>query len=42
MELSDRILVLYGGRIVAELENKNLTEQQVGLFMLGGGVDSDD
>lgn len=34
--LSDRILVMYKGKIVADLDNKNkVTEQELGLYMLG-------
>ena len=37
MELSDRILVIYNGGIVADLDNTpSLTEETVGLYMLGG------
>ena len=40
MELSDRILVIYNGEIAAELENvPELTEEKVGLYMLGGNAD---
>lgn len=35
MNLSDRILVMYEGRIVAELDPKKTTVQELGLFMAG-------
>ena len=39
MELSDRILVMHSGVLAADLENtKELTEETVGLYMLGGSV----
>ena len=34
--LSDRILVIYEGRIAAELDPAHTTENEVGLFMTGG------
>ena len=34
--LADRILVLYEGAIVAELDPANTTEREVGLYMTGG------
>ncbi|NMC78899.1 MAG: ABC transporter ATP-binding protein [Chloroflexi bacterium] len=37
MQLSDRILVIYEGRIVAECDPAQVTEAQVGLMMTGGG-----
>ncbi len=37
LSLSDRILVLYGGRIVAEFEGGSVTEEQLGYYMTGGG-----
>lgn len=33
--LSDRIIVMYKGEFVGELDPKNLTEQELGLFMSG-------
>lgn len=45
LSLSDRILVMHKGRIVAELDNKNrdISESELGLYMLGlkvqGGLD---
>jgi ABC-type uncharacterized transport system ATPase subunit len=36
--LSDRILVLYGGRIVKSLDPDATTEEEVGLYMAGGGI----
>ena len=35
MSLSDRILVIYGGRIVAEYENAGVSSEQIGLAMTG-------
>ena len=37
MSLSDRILVMYEGRVVAEFEAGEVTEEQLGYFMTGGG-----
>ncbi|MCX8058880.1 MAG: ABC transporter ATP-binding protein [Spirochaetes bacterium] len=34
--LSDRILVIYEGKIVKEFINKNVSEQEVGFYMTGG------
>ncbi len=38
MSLSDRILVLYKGQIVAELPAAEATEEKLGLLMAGGGT----
>ena len=35
MSLSDRILVMYEGEIVGELDPKNTTVQEMGLYMAG-------
>jgi len=35
--LSDRIVVMYGGRIVAEFEGGSVSEEELGLAMTGGG-----
>ena len=35
MNLSDRILVLYEGQIVGELDPKNTTVEELGLYMAG-------
>lgn len=35
MELSDRIAVMYRGKIIADLPNKEVTKEQVGLMMAG-------
>ena len=35
MNLSDRILVLYEGEIVADLDPKETTVQELGLYMAG-------
>ena len=39
MALSDRILVLYRGRIQGELETATATEEQVGILMAGGRLE---
>jgi len=36
MSLSDRILVMYGGKIVAEFEGGSVTEEELGYYMTGG------
>jgi len=36
MSLSDRIAVMYGGKFVAEFEGGTVTEEEVGLSMIGG------
>ena len=35
MSLSDRILVMYEGEIVGELDPKQVTVQELGLYMAG-------
>lgn len=40
MALSDRLLVMYRGRVVAELDPKKSTPMEVGLYMAGSGPDS--
>ncbi len=37
MALSDRLLVMFDGKIVAELDPKHTTNSEVGLYMLGSG-----
>ena len=37
MDLSDRINVIYGGKIVGELDPSQTNEQEIGLLMAGGG-----
>ena len=37
MSLSDRILVMYEGRIVAEFEAGTVSEERLGFYMTGGG-----
>jgi len=37
-KLSDRILVIYNGKIVANLDPKKTTRQEVGLYMSGGNI----
>lgn len=40
LELSDRILIMFNGKIVGDLQNTpNLDEKTVGLYMLGGYCD---
>jgi ABC-type uncharacterized transport system ATPase subunit len=38
MALADRLLVMFDGRIVAELDPKQTTNAEVGLYMLGSGA----
>ncbi len=38
MDISDRILVMYNGRIVGELDPKKTTAQEMGLYMVGSKV----
>jgi ABC-type uncharacterized transport system ATPase subunit len=40
MELSDRIAVMYRGRIVAVLDGRTADKSQVGLLMATGGDQS--
>jgi general nucleoside transport system ATP-binding protein len=40
MALSDRLLVMYRGRVVAELDPKKVTPMEVGLYMAGSRPDS--
>ena len=35
MQLSDRILVIYEGQIVADLDPQAITVQELGLYMAG-------
>ena len=39
MSLSDRILVMYEGQIVGELDPKQTTVQELGLYMSGAKRD---
>lgn len=39
MNLSDRILVIYEGEIVGELNPKKITIQELGLYMAGAKRD---
>ena len=39
MSLSDRILVMYEGEIVGELDPKKTTVQELGLYMAGAKRD---
>jgi simple sugar transport system ATP-binding protein len=38
MSLSDRVLVIYEGRIVGEVDPKTVSEEEIGLMMTGGRV----
>ncbi|WP_353095048.1 ABC transporter ATP-binding protein [Tissierella praeacuta] len=38
MQLSDRILVMYNGSIIEHKDSRSLTEEQIGLMMLGGEI----
>ncbi len=40
LALSDRILVLFGGRIAGELDATDADERRIGLLMSGGGADT--
>ncbi len=40
MSLSDRILVMYEGSVVAEFAGGSVTEEELGLYMTGGGRQS--
>jgi len=42
MALSDRLLVMFDGRIVGEFDPKQTTNAEIGLFMLGSGGDQPD
>ena len=37
LSLSDRLIVIYEGRIVGEVDPKSVSEEQIGLMMTGGG-----
>jgi simple sugar transport system ATP-binding protein len=41
MNLSDRILVIFEGNIVADLDPKNITVQELGLYMAGAKKEGD-
>lgn len=38
LDISDRILVMYNGRIVAELDPEKTTYQEIGLYMVGAKI----
>jgi simple sugar transport system ATP-binding protein len=40
LALSDRILVLFGGRIAGELDAADADERRIGLLMSGGAADT--
>lgn len=42
LQISDRILILYKGEIVAHLRNENLNETELGFYMLGTKRQSDE
>ena len=35
LSLSDRIVVMFDGKIVGEIDNKNVTDRELGLLMAG-------
>jgi simple sugar transport system ATP-binding protein len=37
LSLSDRVIVIYEGRIVGEVDPRTVTEEEIGLMMTGGG-----
>ena len=39
MDVPDRILVMYEGEIVGELDPKNTTQEELGLYMAGAKRD---
>lgn len=41
LDLCDRILVICGGRVSAELEGRNTTKEEVGYYMMKHGKDGD-
>jgi ABC-type uncharacterized transport system ATPase subunit len=38
LSLSDRVIVIYGGRIVGEVDPKTVSEEQIGLMMTGANA----
>lgn len=40
LKLSDRILVMYEGKVVKELDPKRTTREEIGIYMAGGRVDA--
>jgi len=40
MDLSDRIAVMYDGRIVGILDAKDATEKKLGIMMAGGSAEN--
>ncbi len=42
MSLSDRILVMYEGRVAREFEGGSVSEEELGLYMTGGSNQDDD
>jgi simple sugar transport system ATP-binding protein len=36
LSLSDRVIVIYEGRIVGEVDPKEVSEEEIGLMMTGG------
>ena len=41
MNVSDRILVMYEGKIVGEFDPKKTTVEELGLYMAGAGKERD-
>jgi simple sugar transport system ATP-binding protein len=37
LSLSDRLIVMYDGAIVSEVDPKTVSEEEIGLMMTGGG-----
>jgi simple sugar transport system ATP-binding protein len=42
MSLSDRVAVIYRGKINGEFDIKDVTEEKLGILMAGGTLDEDD
>jgi len=40
--VADRVLVMYRGRVAAELAGEAVTEDEIGLYMLGTTIGSGD
>ena len=38
LSLSDRILIMFDGKIVKEFVNKGITEKEIGVYMMGSGA----
>jgi simple sugar transport system ATP-binding protein len=42
INLSDRVLIMYKGKIIGELEGENINKEKIGVLMSGMDVNSDD